>query len=278
MLVKDYFRLKKTDGDVGIEVEVEGYDLPPAPKGWRREHDGSLKGADNGEYVLNAPVNVDKLQDTVYALRDQFKKYNSRIDKTYRAGIHVHVNVQDLTMVQLANFMTIYYLYENALVSLCEKCRVGNHFNLRATDADWQVDNIRNALIDGDLNRIRTDDARYSAMNLQSLFRYGSVEFRSMESYGDFDKLLFWSNLHLRIKEAAKQYPHPRAIMDVLEDGGIMSFSQQVFGKLFNELYKRAENFIGDVQACKDVAEDIAYCRIWGRKSLDIFDRNQNVF
>lgn len=32
-----------TKGDVGIEIEVEGRNLPRAADGWRMEHDDSLR-------------------------------------------------------------------------------------------------------------------------------------------------------------------------------------------------------------------------------------------
>ena len=35
---------KKCAGDVGVEIEVEGVNLPYPGKYWRREADGSLRG------------------------------------------------------------------------------------------------------------------------------------------------------------------------------------------------------------------------------------------
>lgn len=278
MNVKEYFGLRPTDGDVGIEIEVEGTNLPAAPQGWRREHDGSLRGAENGEYVLHKPVNQGDMRAAVKRIEDAFKLNKTVVDKTYRAGIHVHVNVQDLTLLQLVNMFTLYYLFENALLSMCEKHRQGNHFCMRACDADYQVDAVRKAITDGELKNLQTDDLRYSAMNTQSLFTYGSLEFRSLESYGDFKKLLLWSNLHIRLRDAAKGFASPKAILEALDNYGTYALGEMVFGKHFDELLARVPDVAEHVQHCRDNAEDIAYCRQWGIKSLDIFDRKQNLF
>lgn len=48
-------------GDVGIEIEVEGKNLPKHfEKYWRVEADGSLRGEDNAEYVLEKPSPLSK--------------------------------------------------------------------------------------------------------------------------------------------------------------------------------------------------------------------------
>lgn len=278
MEVREYFNLKQTTGDVGIEIEVEGRNLPPAPAGWRREHDGSLRGEENGEYVLHKPVKKDSIKKALNAMEQSFKDNRTKVDKTYRAGIHVHVNVQELSVLQLVNMFTLYYTFENALLSLCEKHRQGNHFCLRACDAGWQTDYIRRTLVFGDLKRLHTDELRYSAMNTQSLFNYGSLEFRSMESYGDFDKLYLWSNLHLKLREAAKTFKTPLEVIEYLNAYGAHNLCEKVFEEFAEEFIHKCPRLAEHVQDCRDVAEDIAYCRVWGKKSLDIFDKQQNLF
>ena len=67
--VMEWFRLsrgKRTDGDVGIEIEVEGRRLPITEKYWRMEKDGSLRGPENMEYVLDRPMS---LKDAKKALK-----------------------------------------------------------------------------------------------------------------------------------------------------------------------------------------------------------------
>lgn len=274
--IRDYFKLKPQDGDVGVEIEVEGTFLPPAPGNWRGEADPSLRG-ESREYVLEKPVPITALSKNLKALKKSFEENNAVWKSSYRAGVHVHINVQKLTPLQLANMITTYYLFENAILAKCDPFRVGNHFCLRAKDAAWQTKNLIHIIRGSQLDELNDDNLRYSAMNLKAVPKYGSVEFRSLESTYDFDKINLFAEVHHSIRDFATTMATPKHIVEHADAVGPYSLARGVFQKNA-EWVVSGNNFVNNFLEGQDVAEDIAYCRQWGVKNLDIFDKRQNIF
>lgn len=275
--VRDAFRVPYTEGDLGIEIEVEGINLPRGTKHWRREADGSLRGMDNGEYVLNSPCLHKDLDARFAELTAAFKKAEARIDDTYRAGVHVHVNVQDLSTTQLFNMIVLWLVLEEAFVGFCAPSRRGNHFCMRAKDAGYLTEVIWNACLKGDLRLLNTEDIRYSAMNLSSLFKYGSIEFRSLESTEDFNHIKKWANMLYMLREASKRFVDPAEIMSLVSMGGYHQFVVSIMGEYAPMVFAQ-EGWEAMIKRGIRQAQDIAFSRKWGKLSLDIFARGAEDF
>ena len=142
MQVKDILGLPEarlTDGDLGIESEVEGFNLPQQVTGFHTTHDGSLRG-EALEYVFKKPESIERADKLVKMLCLKLNTKTSEARITERCGIHVHVNVQNLDVKEMWNFVTLYYLYEEVLVRYCGKEREGSLFCLRAKDTYWIID------------------------------------------------------------------------------------------------------------------------------------------
>src|SRR3546814_17797876 len=94
---------------------------------WNNERDGSLQGAETAEYVLKKPSSLKEVRTALDYIDLMYKAPNTQVDDTVRAGVHVHVNCQHLTMTQLYSFMTFYLILENVLVGWCgqDRKRVG---------------------------------------------------------------------------------------------------------------------------------------------------------
>lgn len=276
----DTFGLRKTNGDIGIEIEIEGRNLPIFDWGdvWKTAHDGSLKPKHEAmEYVLSSPVGIDEVPAALKLLEKAFKKNKAVVDDTYRAGIHVHVNVQDLTMVQLINMICLFIILEDYYLDFCAPSRRGNHFCLRTYDAGYFLDCVSRMCEEENTGYIHTDDLRYSAINLQSLFRYGSVEFRSLESTQDHDKIYTWCKMLMCLKEGAKKYNNPKDIMYALSFEGYDWFMKELLGDFFPSL-KKMDNWELRVRQGILRAQDIAFSRDWDRVNLNIFKKNGGMF
>lgn len=268
--VRDAFKVVPVEGDLGIEIEVEGVGLPRGTAHWRREADGSLRGEDNGEYVLSSPCLFKDLDKRFEELQKAFDKVGAIIHDTYRAGVHVHVNVQDLTTTQLFNMITLFLVMEEPLVGFCAPSRRGNHFCLRSKDAGYLTEVIWDACLQNDLRQLNTEDIRYSAMNLSSLFKYGSIEFRSLESTKDFQHIKKWATILYQLREASKKFNNPVDIMAQVSMGGYERFVQMVMEDHSPIIYQQA-GWEGMVKRGIRQAQDIAFSRKWGKLSLDIF-------
>lgn len=230
MNMREILGLNKTTGEVGIEVEIEGENLPQRiASWWRVTADGSLRG-EALEYVLAEPVDRAYVADALKTLEDAFKRKKSTVFDTGRAGTHVHLNIQNLSPTVLRNLIAIYLILEEPLVNWCGKGRVGNLFCLRAKDAEA----ITNLLI----NNMKWDDwnfqpnvCKYASLNLSAIPRYGSVEFRSMRSTLDSGVLKTWVDMLLKVKDAAASFESPQGIVQTLSGEGQLRFLNMIMGE-----------------------------------------------
>ncbi len=277
MKVMDYFNLRQVQGDVAVEIEVEGRNLPPAPKKWRAEVDNSLKAAESIEFVMRAPAPIGELADALQQLKKAFVDNHSQFYDSYRAGIHLHVNVQELSMQELATMISTYYIFENSLVNLCNPFRQGNHFCLRAKDAGGQIRTIRKAFKDNNPLLFQDDNIRYSSLNVCAIPKYGSIEFRSLESTEDFGKVENFARLHHSLREFSKEAKTPTAVMDMVYHMGTDGLCKKIFNKQADQLLSQ-KSFVDDTEQGLELAEDLAHCRAWGVRSLDIFATRKEVF
>lgn len=265
-------------GEVGIEIEVEGRNLPDTGrlgKYWRVETDNSLRG-ESREFVLAKPIARNKVQDALAEIQTAYKELGTKVNDSYRAGIHVHVNCQDMNARQLINFVFLYLMYEDCLINFCSESRRGNHFCLRASEANYLPRLIADCIANGDLRAFATNDIRYSGINLAALHKFGSVEFRALESTQDWDKIQAWTDILLCLKDAAYTFECPTDIVGGFSVDGFEAFSSKIFGKklpviqnLLNEeyLYEGVRNI-----------QFAAYSREWSKVNFNIFKREGSIF
>lgn len=250
--VLDEFGLEKTNGDYGIEIEIEGNRLDVAPVGWVSHDDGSLRGlypVSRNEFVSRGAVPYEKVKDHLSKLFSALEKNEAVLDFSYRTSVHVHRNVQYLNGVQLLNLIYTYLLFENALVKLCGDERENNRFCLRFQDADGMYDALYSMFARGirHLRNYREGDIRYSSLNLASLMKFGSLEFRAMKGTSDQVLLNNWIDLIQKLYEFSTAPKRtPINIRQEFLDMRVDEFAKKVFGdKLFNVI--NYDNFEQDV-------------------------------
>jgi len=203
LTVREIFSLNKTDGLVGVEIEVESNNgvyrgFPPTSPQittplsmWRAEVDNSLRG-NSVEYVLRKPLDTGQAIEAVEHLRKAFKEQGTQVDDSFRAGVHIHLNFQEKTFQQLVLFSCLYYSLEEVLTEWCGSDRVGNHFCLRAIDAPGSVYEISKSIKSKSFMNFHNDEYRYAALNFTSLPKYGSLEFRAMSTKPDLKDVDKW--------------------------------------------------------------------------------------
>lgn len=227
--------LPRADGSLGVEIECEGENLREFHNAeWTTHKDGSLRGEfpyRSAEYVMQRPLDYKEAVQAVRNLKRLLANNNAKLEFSFRTSVHVHCNVQELTMEQIGNFIYTYLLFENALVGLCGSHRIGNRFCLRLQDSDVLVDALEAFLKDGfrGVPRLQPDQLRYAALNVASLNKYGSIEIRSMQGTLDEEVLSTWFRLILSIRKFAKSVPDRKAIAKMLNDLGVVEFTKAVF-------------------------------------------------
>lgn len=208
---------KPARGTYGIEIETETKDKTGYPSGflveaidndqgsmywktprlpaWKGVHDGSLRNY-GVEFILDKPLDYG---EAVAAL-DSFGVETSSV-KFLRdqpgTSVHVHVNMQNETPLQMANFVTLVMMFENLLTHYSGPTRRSNCFALPTRCAEGIRDNILSLftrLNDGLDNAISfsPDHVKYAVLNLATLSRFGSLEIRCFKGTTDTNEIKKW--------------------------------------------------------------------------------------
>lgn len=225
------------DGDLGIEIECEGAHLRVADednsKYWKTVNDGSLRGVypdSCAEFVLRRPI---KAKDAKAAIQELIAiQTDAKLAFSFRTSVHVHVNIQELTEVQLLNLVYTYLLLEEPLLNYCGKERKGNRFCLRLSDAEGSLEYIT-AWIAKSFDSLRLmaeGTIRYSSINLAAVRKYGSVEFRGMRGTIDIGTLTNWCTALLRIRAFAMASKDPSFVYETFCNMGAIGFLNHVLG------------------------------------------------
>ena len=207
-------------GHVGIELEVEGNNLPGAGnlmgvvdpqlnRVWLVKPDGSLRGG--LEYVLSGPVETASLRHMVNGLFEQFRRPGCTINNSNRCSTHVHVNVSNLKVNEITSVIALWCTLQSAFIRWHGEQRVANHFCLSSRDEEsmleaW-LEYLRQGMIPG---QGRRDGIKYTALNILPIFTQGSVEFRCGGAPDSEDKIVWWAKIcNAIVRYAAENYKNP---------------------------------------------------------------------
>jgi hypothetical protein len=246
---------------IGVEFEFEGAAKHAAQVGraeiklssvmknapwaayWSIKHDGSLH--DHGcEYVFARPLFG---VDAVSAIESlcSFAKENG-YKTNIRTGLHVHVDVRDMNRAQLTRMTILFALFERAIYNIAGNNREDNVFCMPWYKSDRMLSHVK---------RINTESAdilsastalaqeKYSGLNLDTLARFGSVEFRHALATTDSDWVIKWINVCLSFKRAAQKLDtQPLDMIHQLSAVGVTAFARQVFEDQYEAIaYPRLE-------------------------------------
>lgn len=262
------------DGLYGVEIEVEGTNLPRRldERHWIVERDGSLKAAEAWEYVTPGPLSLEGVKASLDYLSAQYKAHGTEVDESIRAGVHVHMNVQLWTVKQVVTFATIYYILEDLLMKYCGENREGNLFCLRTRDAEFVLFRLLRALQERNLRFLKEDVIRYSSLNYCALFKYGSIEFRGMRGTGDLDKIMEWVEIINELREASLKFDSPVEVVSTMSGDGEYQFIDRVLPTK-SHLFKGMD-IEGSISESTRRVQMIAFGVDWekiGAKSVNIF-------
>lgn len=277
-------RRSVTDGDIGLEIEVEGNQFPKSedyydeedeyhdeshpliPSEWMYVHDGSLRGQDNAEYVFQEPLPFSAVPSALTNLWSMFEAFGSVLDESNRTSVHVHLNATNFHLNRVCSFVALYVAVEEVLTSWCGDHRVGNLFCLRAKDAPAILSKARSFVCTG--NPMYLDDGlHYSGLNLHSLTKHGSIEIRAMRGVRDPEIIQTWVDILERIYRLSADHEDPRTICEMYSGGGSESFLRYVLGnnadRVMAECGMSAGQVYESVRQGIRMAQRLCYCRDW---------------
>jgi hypothetical protein len=216
--------------DVGIEIEVEGRHLiqSNSVQGWGYHRDGSLRGRENAEYVLNNPIKFDEVDTYVDRLFDALVANGAVLDNSNRTSVHVHLNATTFYSNRVTAFMALWFTFEELLTEWCGEHRVGNLFCLRAKDAQAIITAAcRYVSSNGEV--VPGDNFHYAALNLNALSKFGSIEVRTLRGVNDREILKTWVKILRKLYDASANYEDPRKIVENFSGEGPIAFMEDLF-------------------------------------------------
>jgi len=249
-------------GTLGLELEMEGNNLianggrmadvigNKTGARWQAKADGSLR---NGgiEYVLSTPCTVGETQSLVDGLFKKLSDAGSRIDNSNRCSTHVHVNVGAQKINILTSIIILWAVFEEQLIKWHGINRTRNHFCLGFKDSNSTLTLWKSLLRYGQLPR--EEGAKYSALNILTLWRFGSFEFRCGQEPNDPAKVTLWAKfLHYFVQYAINNYTNPYQIAyDISEQGAMIMLEnickqdkglEQFYKEIVGEQFEREFN------------------------------------
>ncbi|AXH71982.1 MAG: hypothetical protein [Podoviridae sp. ctbj_2] len=208
---------------------------------WKVVRDGSLRNG--AEYVLNAPIPLNTVMAALEMMEQHFKAHGTKPHYSFRTSTHLHINLQNATYEQLLAVIFTYLCLENVMVNSCAEHRRANRFCLRVSDAEGLLDTVHKLIRyrrlggAGFYGCLNQGMLKYAAMNLYTLRKYGSLEFRSLEGTADWEKISNWATAHINIRDAGMRYGTIEKVWERLNEIGAQSFMQEVLGDMFETFY-----------------------------------------
>jgi len=181
----------------GLELELEGRNVglaDVATGGWRRQMDGSLRG----ESIEYTTVGAKSFTDNVKLITNLFKKFDEnkvKFNNSIRTSTHVHLNFSDRPVKSAINFFTLFTMLEEILQYYSGEDRKGNLFCISTREAEGIVEILVDAIAKGNLFEFAGDRFKYSACNLSTLFKFGTVEVRTMRGANSAEQVISWLSI-----------------------------------------------------------------------------------
>lgn len=224
----------------GLEFECENVKvaLPAIDEAgyWKQEKDDSLRGS-SMEFVLREPLFGEDLTDALKWFCQWASENN--FESNYRTGMHVHIDVRNLEANQLVSLLVYYALFEPVLFKWVGDGREGSIFCMPFYKAEGAIEDVIKAFkTPTKMKDYAAKIDRYAGLNLNALSKYGSVEWRHLQTTFDYDRVLKWVNIAQSFKRYAKNRPlNPQELLAELSKLGAHEMFFNIVGEKGADLW-----------------------------------------
>ncbi len=269
--VRSVYGLMKTDGEIGIEIEVEGNNLLKNRQigaYWKYVPDHSLRGPDNAEYVITTPIKRDTVRTALTELFGLLRQNKAVFRKdSPNTSVHVHLNVQEWSIKQVYSFICLWYIVEHTMMDWCGADRVGNLFCLRGSDAEYALQRLASAVRYSRYNDLNDQDGlRYLSLNYTAMPKFGSLEFRGLSGVYDPDVIDVWIKMLVRLKDFAEKFQTPPDIIAEYSRSGPEDFMNLALGDLAGHVMKG--DYKNQLKFGMRLIQNVAYAVNWDREAV----------
>lgn len=216
--VKDNYIFRNKNCLIGIEIEVENVRSTLCGNldyYWAEDEDHSLRNY--GREYKSIPMRAYQIPYSIEYLKQLLSISNPEYEFSNRCSVHVHLNVRDFTMEQLACFIILYCIFEKHFFHIAGTKRENNIFCVPL----WTTEYLPN------LKRLVKPESykiwhKYLALNCGCIFGsennkdFGTIEFRHL--YGTLDtKILYpWINSIIALREASSKYKLDELVEEII--------------------------------------------------------------
>lgn len=209
----------------GVEIEVENVAIPDTdPTIWTVIEDGSLRN--NGFEFVTVPCTYDELTQGVEKFFVWFSQHNYQA--SIRTSTHVHYNVLNYDTAELAAALTVYSLMEPLLFRYCGQIREENIYCVPWYRAPQEARYVR-ALVEGRMSLVDLS-CKYSALYLEPLLRFGTVEFRHAPVFTDAYSTMQWVDMVRAVMTEGRKFANGEEVINTYDDMGVDRFVARIFG------------------------------------------------
>lgn len=216
------FGINNRTGDLGIELEIEGENLPGGEiESWVVKPEGSLRGKGGRqvppgerdspyEYVLGRPSMFKTLEKKLQKLQDALTAEGVTVRITERGSTHIHINMTDYSIREIIGFCAIFTCIEPVLLRYCGPTRNGNLFCLPSYETGEWVDSVNN-MVQGVIHGRFRDywparRGKYASLNTDTLVTFGSLEVRCFPNCIDAKTITGWGKWLMNIRTLAREW------------------------------------------------------------------------
>lgn len=219
----------------GVEIEVEA--VRTLPEDWEQSRwnivaDGSLRN--RGQEFISQPSTYEQLEEMI----PQFYRWNSMFgyESNIRTSTHVHVNVLDFDTVELAAALTAYAIVEPLLFRVCGEEREQNIYCVPWYRGIQETRCVRR--LESGSGSFGSRACKYSALYMEPIERFGTVEFRHAPVFPDADTFMFWLGLCKSVIHNGKLFETGEEVMSAFDALGPDGFADRLFGSQLNAQLK----------------------------------------
>jgi hypothetical protein len=242
-----YFR----DGSYPEKPELDRFrnsnssELPKISKFWNVVHDGSLR--QGAELIFKEPfmaANITEALKLIQTFLTNYRRNSSPISISERCSVHVHSDARDLDDKEILNQLLLYILVERILFLYINPSRSKNNYCRPLTDSSFRhiykdmAYYSKSGNLENVVSVIRSKCDKYSALNLLTLTKYGSFEYRHMSGTTNMASVLNWINVILAIKVASRLYSisallamPPKVLFKSVFAGTDLEDASEIFGR-----------------------------------------------
>lgn len=279
-LAADMHRGAKTGDLFGVELECEGVNVHYVGGAnkkilldWVPNNDGSLrsyKGYPPCEWVFNGPVKYKTAVNRINAIFDFFDEQKTKLVQSNRTSVHVHFNMSDKNVYQLVNVFILFTIFEDLMDRYCGEDRNGNLFCLSSRHAEDQLRWVQDACFKH-YRFAFNDNWRYTSLNLASINKFGTVEFRGMRGLDNREDVLAWLEIINEFMDyACYKMKNPVTLVEEISVKTPVGFMKEVFS---HENFLRLTNGIDENTISNSIYEGLRLVQMLCYKIGTEFDQ-----